>query len=701
LISGNVADPPAGTTNKPSYALGGGIYIGFRALPTIRENTIENNRVGNTATQKQNAWGGGLALYSLAPDPVPVIARNLIRNNDAADAGGGIALGAFDSDDNGVFEPSRGDFENNQIVGNKSYFGGGIRSSTTLARFRNNTIADNFVDGTLAAPNNPKGGGIYAGAPDDSVSNILMANSILSFNEARGTGDGGGLYVVSGANPTVRYTDLYGNLPNDSAGGPFNGSNNFSQDPQFVDRNPASRDYHLRSTSPLIDAGNDPDAGGSEDFDGAPRIQNSNPYGYGTARVDLGAFEFSPDTDGDGQANWQDADDDDDGVSDASDCAGLARSVNRVPDKVGPTLRLSKSGPTLRWERSFQGHTYNVYRGNLDPGQPWSYNETCLVSETVDAEATDLANPPAGKGFYYIVSAKNRCGESPASTRSTGEEHTPSVPCSTLGADSDTDGLQDLDDNCGRTANESQADADGDSIGDACDNCPSAANTSQRDLDQDGRGDACDNCPGIANGDQLDTDLDGIGDVCDNCASVANPSQTNTDGDSLGDACDPDDDNDGIEDALDNCPLLPNAPQTDTDADGLGDACDPDDDNDGIEDASDCAPLDPSASSPPTEVGGLSVDKAGATRLSWLGQGAGFRYDIAGGDLGSLRANGNESDATCLRNDEPGTSWDDTRPDPAPGSGFYYLVRAQNACGSGSYGRRSSGAERSPGSDCP
>ncbi len=701
LISGNVADPPEGTGTNNSYGLGGGIYAGFRSLPTITENTIEGNRAGSSAKTKQYGSGGGVALYSLASSPVPVVARNLIRGNFAVDNGGGISLGEFDLDDNGLFEPSYGAIENNQVVENQSYFGAGIKANTTRARLRNNTIADNSVDGTLAPPNEPKGGGVFTSYTDEAGAELYLVNSIVAFNRALGTGTGGGLYVFGGSNPTLRYTDLYGNTPNDTAGGSFIAENNLNVDPEFLNRTAGSRDYHLRSTSPLIDAGDNAGAASEPDYDGAPRVQDSSPYGYGSARVDLGAFEFSPDTDGDGQANWLDGDDDDDGAPDASDCAPLARSVDQVPAKVGNTLRMGKSGPTLRWERSFQGHTYNVYRGNIVPGQQWAYDETCLVAEVVDAEASDGSTPAPGRGFYYIVSAKNRCGESPATTRSDGSDHSPSTPCSSPAANSDGDGLRDLDDNCGRTSNEAQADADADSVGDACDNCPSTANTGQWDRDGDARGDACDNCASVSNLDQLDTDADGFGDACDNCVSVENPSQTNSDGDSLGDACDPDDDNDGIEDAADNCPLVANAAQTDTDGDSLGDACDPDDDNDGVQDAADCAPLDASASSPPAEVSGLVLEQLASTRLSWTGQGAGFRYDVAGGDLGTLRANGNESDATCLRDDEPGTSWEDTRPDPAPGSGHYYLVRAQNACGSGSYGQRSSSAERSPGSDCP
>ncbi len=118
------------------------------------------------------------------------------------------------------------------------------------------------------------------------------------------------------------------------------------------------------------------------------------------------------------------------------------------------------------------------------------------------------------------------------------------------------------------------ADTDGDGIPDVNDFCPNTAPGELVDgqgcstLDDDGDGvlndqDQCPNTPLCAdpvlpNGCPIDTDGDGVVNGCDNCPSVPNPDQTDTDGDGLGDACDPcpnsspgDVNNDGIVNALD------------------------------------------------------------------------------------------------------------------------------------------------------
>ena len=58
------------------------------------------------------------------------------------------------------------------------------------------------------------------------------------------------------------------------------------------------------------------------------------------------------------------------------------------------------------------------------------------------------------------------------------------------------------------------------------------------------------------------------------------------------------------------------------------------------------------------------------------------------------------SGAQCLAHEVPAASYTDSRP-VLPDGVFYYLVRVQSECGTGSYGFASSGAERHPLNDCP
>ncbi|MFM2414834.1 MAG: hypothetical protein RI911_527 [Candidatus Parcubacteria bacterium] len=71
-------------------------------------------------------------------------------------------------------------------------------------------------------------------------------------------------------------------------------------------------------------------------------------------------------------------------------------------------------------------------------------------------------------------------------------------------ADTDSDGITDVQDNCASVANPLQEDIDSNGVGDACD-----------DFDRDGYMQLQDNCPLITNRDQQDSDGDKIGDACD------------------------------------------------------------------------------------------------------------------------------------------------------------------------------------------
>jgi hypothetical protein len=161
-------------------------------------------------------------------------------------------------------------------------------------------------------------------------------------------------------------------------------------------------------------------------------------------------------------------------------------------------------------------------------------------------------------------------------------------------------------------------------------------------------------------------------------------------------------------DGLDNdCDGLVDEGHRDGDSDGLADCVDPDDDNDGTADADDCAPIDPGASAPPPAEVDAFLWQRGPYRvplLTWTSQGGGVVYDLAGGRLSDLSADDGAGGALCVAggNDLPMTMFDDTRPDPPIGDGYYYVIRAQTAsCGAGTYGFASDGMERLPAAACP
>ena len=113
----------------------------------------------------------------------------------------------------------------------------------------------------------------------------------------------------------------------------------------------------------------------------------------------------------------------------------------------------------------------------------------------------------------------------------------------------------------------------------------------------------------------------------------------------------------------------------------------PDPDGDGIASACDCAAADAGAYALPPEVEGLAFTDA--TTLSWSAlareAGNGTVYDAVRGDLAGLRATGSIGSASCLGAPTTAALRTDAQL-PAPDAGFYYVVRARNTCGAGSWG---------------
>jgi len=106
----------------------------------------------------------------------------------------------------------------------------------------------------------------------------------------------------------------------------------------------------------------------------------------------------------------------------------------------------------------------------------------------------------------------------------------------------------------------------------------------------------------------------------------------------------------------------------------------------------DCNTSDPGAFAEPYEVLGDRMRKVGGNGLeiSWdsldpvVGSGTG--YDVVRGRLSELREDRGFDRVSCLLSGWAETPWVDSSPNPAPGTGYYYLVHGQNSCGSGTWG---------------
>jgi hypothetical protein len=123
-------------------------------------------------------------------------------------------------------------------------------------------------------------------------------------------------------------------------------------------------------------------------------------------------------------------------------------------------------------------------------------------------------------------------------------------------------------------------------------------------------------------------------------------------------------------------------------------------DLDGMRDELDCAPADGTAFRVPREVSGVRFRTD--TLLDWnssaAGSGGGARYDVMQGTLPHL-STGSGAAEICLANESPERTLTDAMI-PALGTGFFYVVRASNACGTGTFGAGTSGAPRATGV-CP
>ncbi len=316
------------TQNRASEAGGGLAYCDGPILNnTITQNSspgfgggglaycngnIEGNTISGNGASGFNGSGGGLYHCN------GTIRNNTISNSD----GVGLAFcdGLIDSNlisnnrGGGVFS-CQGTIRNNTISGNVAWQdGGGL--ADCQGTIQGNVILGNSATGQYGA----KGGGLYS-CNGSIENNVIADNSAIA---AGGTGGG-----LASCNGTVRNNTVYGNTADYLGGGLHDcngtiinciiwtnsalnetqissssqptysciegwtgaGEGNIPFNPYFVDA--SSGDFHLKSWSPCIDAG-DP---------ASPYENEPQPNG---GRADMGAYgntaeatPRSPDTDSD------------------------------------------------------------------------------------------------------------------------------------------------------------------------------------------------------------------------------------------------------------------------------------------------------------------------------------------------------------------------------------------------------------------
>jgi len=797
-IADNVTSPPAAGGSRTAYGLGGGVF----SLDTFSSPQVIGNRIHDNVAIAEIARGGGMRIRG-GPGTVisrniiygnrasftgggisgydqETISGNLIYGNSAALRGGGIDL--FDATAVVTLNTIVGNTVTN-TAGISGYpfvsMGAGVYSDSTLrppnnppVRITNNLIYGNSVTSVGAGAglfsyysfplttNNLFFGDIQIPsttsevAGDYSPAQILGVNGNLSADPALAAQPRFfDVTVAAGTTTTVAVLDVSRYHVNDVLEYDNDGiprtitsivpatltltftpalptaSLSFKM---LADWGAGSRppaDFHLTPHSPAIDAGTNSDLA-PVDIDGNPRPVDGN--GDGTSVVDIGAYEFQiPDTDGDG-------------VPDAQDCAPLVNSVWSAPGPVGATLLAGGGSPfSLSWTKVPQANVYNLYRGTISGA--FSFNHGCFQPASPDLTVQDASLPPIGSAFYYLISAVNSCAESCLGLNAAACEIPPGSPiCFTIPGgipttDSDGDTVYDINDNCPRVANPTQADQDRDTVGDACDNCLSVYNPNQIDADRNGIGDRCqdldhdgytpdaqdptqadcnDNNPAVHPGalevcNGIDDDCNGLVDdglgistcgvgacvrTVNNCLNGT--PQTCVPGSPTPEVCNGiDDDCNGLVD--DGLPTFPF--YRDVDGDGYGNSatavqlCGPLPGY--VATGGDCNDSDPTVWGTPSEVQGDQFTDAAT--FAWSAPAAPGATTILYDVLRSTTPTDFVTAATCVATGSAATSLTDAST-PLVGQAFFYLVRADDTCpsGQGSLGTSSAGTARS-GRSCP
>ncbi len=402
----SVADIVGNTIARNHAPTGPALYALY-SRPRIAGNVIQaNEHYYVFALYFGNAWGAVTleGLWGLE------IVDNLFDSNRATMGGGAIYLA----------QPPEGTIAGNVFRNNAAYnpqtssggVGGAIFLMTQASPRDDVKILGNTFVGNEAMHFLGERGGAIALILQSG--RVVIANNVMAYNSSGIHRDPSTSFQPSLLdNAMWNGTQDYLNL----AAGP----GDFHFDPLFVDR--PGGNYRLTLASPCVDSGSNPHATYPVDMDGATRIQDGR--WTGTAIVDRGAYEYSPDFDGDGSADWRDPDDDGDGAADLSDCAPLNASAWSAPVPVR-SVRLGGISPvTLRWDAQDPATRFDVAGGSLTAmlDERSFSNAECRADDlTAPPWADDRPGPAAGDARYYLLRAVSVCGDAGWGRSSGGEE---------------------------------------------------------------------------------------------------------------------------------------------------------------------------------------------------------------------------------------------------------------------------------------
>lgn len=289
-------------TIESGNGIGLNIYIGS---PTVTVCTIRSNYSSGIAAYLGDPLvtgctitgntGSGISLSSCTG----LISGCTIQGNSNGSAGGGVYV----SSGTPVF---MGNVIRQNTATGTGGRGGGAYLLNTNCQFISNVIAQNTADKA-------------AGMKIESSTNPLITNNTLASNTAKSSSEAGGIEIETNSSPAIANNIIAFNVGNGvmltgGTGSPQPASNcvygntgvaykNMSGgggdilvDP--ILRDPAHGDFHIKYTSPCVNAGSDLYLlAGSTDMDSQPRL-------YGT-HVDIGADEVRPfgiaDFNGDGR----------------------------------------------------------------------------------------------------------------------------------------------------------------------------------------------------------------------------------------------------------------------------------------------------------------------------------------------------------------------------------------------------------------